>query len=113
VESPDGKFLYYSRNRKLWSIRREGGDERIIVEALNELAPFSVVQEGVYFVQASNPATAGSISFLNLAQNRITKIADMQRPAFRGLAVAPDRRTILFAQVDREESDLMLLESSR
>ena len=39
------------------------------------------------------------------------EILNIEKPAFVGMAVSPDGRRLLFSQLDREESDLMLVDN--
>jgi hypothetical protein len=54
-----------------------------------------------------------AIQLLRFADGRIETIMILPKPIWFGLGVAPDERSILYAQVDREESTLMLVEHFR
>ncbi len=119
-ESADGAFLYYSKasrtGRSLWRIplvSGAGGGEEQILESIHESGAFAVVDRGVYFVQKSHPTGGASIQFLDFAGGKTRTIIASDRPIVTGLTVSPDGRTILYTQVDREDSDLMLLENFR
>jgi WD40 repeat protein len=93
-ESPDGKWLYYSKDffgSSLWKVPVEGGEE------------------GVFF----NSAGGTSIQFFNFVTERTTLIAKSEKPAANGLTISPDRQWILFVQADQFGSDLMLVENFR
>jgi hypothetical protein len=57
-----------------------------------------------------------TIEFFSFATGRRKQLAVMEKAAslwMPGLAVSPDQRSILYAQVDRDESDINLVENFR
>jgi hypothetical protein len=50
---------------------------------------------------------------LKFATGAIELIASIEKPVSSGLAVSPDRRWILYSQVEQAGSDLMLVEHFR
>jgi hypothetical protein len=55
------------------------------------------------------------IQFFNFATKKIDLIAPTSKPVsgYGGFSVSPDRRHIIFAQIDQNESDIMLVENFR
>lgn len=116
VESADGKFVYYSKNenaRGLWKIPVEGGEETLVLEAL-ELGfwgCWDLAGGGIYF-GTSRP----SIDFLSFATGRVKQVARLEAQ-FRlwtpGLSLSPDGRSILYTQFERPNSDITLVENFR
>jgi Tol biopolymer transport system component len=113
-ESEDRRLLFYSKTTRdgmsLWQIPVDGGDERQVIESLRDWSSFSVAKDGIYFFPRGNPATGGPLQFLDLTTGRVRTVAEVTRPVFVGLTVSPGGDAILYSQVDREESDLMLVE---
>ena len=116
-ESSDRKFIYYAKGRYgtgLWKIPTEGGDETQVLDSLVGLQDFVVVEAGIYFIPTpAAGAASSSINFLSFASGKIRPVATTGRPAMYGLTVSPDGRWILYAQLDHDVSELMLVENFR
>ena len=121
-ESVDGKFVYYTKENRpttgLWKISVEGGEESQVLESV-DLRNFALVEQGIYFIPAPNPDDPDggySIQFFDFALGKVKTVARLPTPRdqmWGGLAVSPDERTILYAQIDDVGSDLMLIEGFR
>jgi Tol biopolymer transport system component len=116
LESPDGKFLYYTKAlfvTSLWKIPVEGGQTAKILDGLLSYISLAIVDGGVYFVPVQKPT---SIQFLSFATNQIRSVANFQKPievagSGGGVSVSPDGRWILCSQFDQAGSELMLVEN--
>ena len=79
----------------------------------------SVVEQGIYFIpglNADDPDGGYSLQFFDFALGKVKTVAPLPTPRGQmgwGLAVSPDERTILYAQIDDRSSDLMLIEGFR
>jgi len=122
IESPDGKFIYFITDKDTangYSLRRvptQGGEAQQVLMlhgSIVDLAGYAVVGKGVYFIARRDPKSGYSIQFLNTTTGKIQRIASLERPPGAGLTVSPDRRWILYAQLDQAGSDLMLVENFR
>ena len=118
-ESADGRFLYYSKSlgrpTSLWRVPVGGGEETLVLESLSNYHSFTVVLEGIYFIPAVEPGANPSIRFLHFETGRITTVKDLDRPVptWGNLSASPNGRHLLYTQIDREGSDLMLVENFR
>jgi Tol biopolymer transport system component len=121
-ESSDGK-LYYLKQRNLseiWSIPPGGGAETPVLTdpaALTDFGWWQPFDDGIYFVSRvpkSSPEE-DRIQFFSFATKKIELIAptSKQVSGFGGFSVSPDRRHIIYAQVDQNENDIMLVENFR
>ena len=118
LESPDGKFIYYAKNRDLpgplWRVPIKGGEESPVPGFANAVpwGQWAVLDKGIYFITAETRAT---IEFFNFATRQITQIATPEKKVFGGpsLSVSADGGWILYVQIDRNDSDLMLVENFR
>ena len=120
-ESLDGKWLYYSRQTPtgmaLWKAPSEGGDGSEVLGSLHGGRSFFVVEDGIYFIPRSEAGTQASIRFLSFSNGEITQVAAIGKQAGQagGLTAFPfsrgQARTILYGQMDRSGSDLMLIEN--
>ncbi len=119
LESPDGQFVYYAKFTEpgIWRVPVEGGEETLVLDLLQPglWGYWAVVEEGIYFLNAeAKPRPA--IEFFRFATRRATRVfVPEKEPWFGnpGLALSPDGRWILYAQVDQETSDIMLVENFR
>jgi dipeptidyl aminopeptidase/acylaminoacyl peptidase len=117
-ESPDGRFLYYAKGLTvpgLWRIPTGGGEEIKLLGSLEAgyWGYWAVVENGVYYLDTT---TKPGIAFFDITTHRITRVFDLEnRPAREdpGLAVSPDKRTILYTQLDSSNSDILLVENFR
>ncbi len=116
VESPDGKFIYSISVEHpvegfvLVRTPKDGGPSQQVLDSLLYGQNYAVVDDGIYFIPRQDPRSGYSIQFLNTATGKSQKVASIEKPIGVGLAVSPDRRKILYAQVDQGGSDLMLVE---
>jgi hypothetical protein len=95
----------------------EGGQTIKVLEGLSTSLNLAIVDSGLYFVPEASSGSGSSIQFLNFATNRISPVADFEKPlsvgAGGGLAVSPNGRWILYTQADQAGSELMLVENFR
>lgn len=73
-----------------------------------------MAEQGIFFATATS---AGALlEFYNFANKQISEIARLSRGVERylpGLAVSPDGRSLLYCQMDRSGSDIMMVENFR
>jgi dipeptidyl aminopeptidase/acylaminoacyl peptidase len=112
-ESPDGRFIYYTKSEEgtegLWKMPVEGGEEIQILDRVIALRGFAVTDLGIYFLTKSNAEL--SIQFFSFATKKTETIAKVERPDLGSLTVSPDGKSILYAQLDQVGGDLMLVEN--
>ena len=83
LESPDGKFLYYTKNLRatsVWRVHMGGGQAAKVLEGLSTYLNLAIVDKGIYFVPLTEAASASSIQFLDLQTHQIRRIASFERP---------------------------------
>jgi Tol biopolymer transport system component/DNA-binding winged helix-turn-helix (wHTH) protein len=119
-ESTDGKYFYYARGRDapgIWRIAVQGGAETPVVDrhGAGFWRSWAVTDAGIYFASAEMPARP-MLEFFDFAVGDTTRVAVLERPISArvwGLAVSPDRRWILYTQIDQSSSDIMLMQDFR
>ena len=117
-ESPDGRFLYYAKGLGvpgLWRIPTNGGEEMEVLSSLEAgyWGYWAVVENGIYYLDTK--AKPG-INFFDLATHGISRVFDLENgPAWGvpGLAISPNKKTILYAQLNALTSDVILVENFR
>jgi Tol biopolymer transport system component len=110
-ESPDGKLLYYTNPQGLWSLPLSGGDPKLVVPGAESFG-YALAGHSIYY-GLQNPQR---ILVLRLDTGRKFEYVRFPKGSIgfdlgTAFTVSADERTILFAQTDRQESDLMLVES--
>ena len=110
-ESPDRKQLYFSKAGGLWKMPVEGGQESQVVESLSYPFNFVVVDQGIYFI--SGKTLKLSLEFFDLATRLTEPLVQTDKRGQFGLTISPDKQSILYSQLDRFGTDLMLVENFR
>ena len=115
--SQDGKFLYYLKglaDSDVWRMPTDGAQGTRVLEGLSDYRNLAVVENGLMFVPTRNTS---SLEFLNFVTGKITLLAKLDRPIalgpLSGLALSPDRRSILYTEMEQAGSELMLVEKFR
>ena len=114
AESYDGEFVYYSRSQAdptLWRIAVSGGAEQSVTDAPKPFgcSHWAMGATGLYIIDPS-----GDLIFYDFAQHQTVKI--LHHPGLLtdwSLAVSPDGKEVVWAQVDSRTADLMLVENFR
>jgi hypothetical protein len=116
-ESPDGQFVYYTKLGRpgVYRIPVEGGEEvQVFQEGLQGCWTISRRGAGLYVLKAS---TTPSVEFYDFATQRLTLIGEIPKARIftvaNALAVSPDDLWILYVQLDRDDSDIVLVENFR
>ena len=116
-ESPDGRWLYYSRwslGIDLWKAPVAGGAETRVLKGLNNFFDYVPTSQGVYFIRAG-PANTGAdaaLAYLDFATGN-TNLALRKMRSYSGLTISPDGRSLLYTQEDAFGADLILVDNFR
>jgi Tol biopolymer transport system component/tRNA A-37 threonylcarbamoyl transferase component Bud32 len=119
-ESPDGKFLYYTKQwdyrgpssvNELWRMPVDGGDETLVVAGIKSYRNVVVGRRGVYY--ARSESGHDSIRVHDLATGRSRLLFELSAPIASGLSLSPDERYLIYSQTDDEGSELMLADNFR
>jgi len=117
-ESADGRFLFYGQQSGtggIWRIPSAGGEETLVLpEGVS--GRWAVVGDSIYYMEFATPERPARISVLRMATGQKTEVFRFPanarlRTGGTALTVSPDERSILYVHVDRDESDLMLVEN--
>jgi len=112
-ESADGRTIYYSKQSwgdhiSLWRMPAGGGQERLIVKLVH-MRNFDVAYHGLYFVTgAARPPFA--LRFLDFGTESVTDLFTLPQQLYSTISVSPDEKWLIYATVDQDGSDLMLVE---
>jgi Tol biopolymer transport system component len=119
-ESPDGGLFYYIKGRGeygIYSVPSDGGEEKLVPELSRAgyWRSWAVVKEGICFI-AKEDAPQQTIRFFSFATRRITPLVTVaHEPLWHesGLALSPDGRRLLFAQLEHLSDEIILMENFR
>jgi Tol biopolymer transport system component len=119
LESPDGKLLFYAKERGrpgIWSVPVGGGPEVPVLEAARHNA-WAVAENGIYYIDYDHAdASTVPVNRFDLATGKTVNVAKLPAPVARNvpaLAVRRDGRWLAWvASVDRG-SGLMLVRDFR
>ena len=120
LESPDGKWLYFSHQdeavHRLMRMPIGGGEPEPVATDVNPWS-FAVTERGVYFIRrdARSKESAYSIVFLDPSTDEESMVAELPAGVqpFVALSVSPDDRHLLYDRIDQAGADLMLGENFR
>lgn len=91
-----------------------GGEEQSVDKNLNGLlwCMWKLTGRGIYFIKPDS-GQKGHIYFYGLSTRQTIQIATTEKTiyAYSGIDVSPDGGSLLCTQVDRIESDIMLIEN--
>jgi Tol biopolymer transport system component len=114
-ESPDRRFLYYSKwgEPGVWRMPLEGGQETRVLEHTGDW-DWTLVPDGIYFLDY-NFIPYRRIEFFDFATRSTTPIFAVKKPVplFGALTLSPDDKSLLFGQNEIDESYLMLVKNFR
>jgi Tol biopolymer transport system component len=114
-ESWDGKTLYYVKavlTQPLFARPLGGGPERQIIGRVVNRA-FYPVEDGIYYIGPGEKLGTYSLQFYDFATGRSRALTAIEESVYLGLAVSPDRKTVLFTTGNPGNADLMLIENFR
>jgi len=107
-EAVDGKDLYYWNEQGLWKVPSSGGRE-VKVKGSYIFAPS---KNGIYYT--SNPESRLStfeLHFLDFRTQRTKMVGVLPGPLGWSIHISPDEHSIIYGKMDREGSELMLIEN--
>lgn len=117
LESLDGLKLFFAklgagRRAGLWNKPASGGPEVLVLPSIFG-GRWAVAESGVYFVLPDTSSAPVPLLFFTFGTRRVSEIGRIRQAMGEGLSVSPDEHWIIWAQVDRSESDLVMLENFR
>jgi hypothetical protein len=116
-ESYDGKSVYYARYDQagVWTVPVEGGEETLVLDQLQAglWGYWAVASDGIYFAEMPAPAKGGErarmrIRFFSFDSRAFSTVAELEGHPVEwdpGLAVSPNRQTILYARLREPEPE--------
>jgi len=118
-ESWDGKTLYYLKTGSilggpLFARSMDGGPEDVIVSDRVVARAFFPAQDGIYYIASQKKGSGLHVlKHHDPSTGRCEVLRTMKENLGLGLAVSPDRKTVLFTAGPKFGADLMLIENFR
>ena len=126
IESPDGAYLYYAKDRSLasplWRVAVKGGEEVQILGPIAQGRNFAVTKDGIYYISEDGAVAYGdswfakrshAVRFLDFKTGASRKLATLRQQVSFGLAVSPDGRHLLYAAIGQVRSELRMVDGIR
>lgn len=91
-----------------------GGEETKVLDRPGSLYNWALTRTGIYFLdKTADPR--GTIEFFEFATRKTTPVFNLEKPAsaFGGFALSPDGKSLLYSQLEVEDSSIMLVKSFR
>jgi Tol biopolymer transport system component/DNA-binding winged helix-turn-helix (wHTH) protein len=112
VETFDSKSLYYispEAPAQLWTTSVNGGDE---IQVLPEIVGFSAIamaREGLFYL-SKRTASEAQLALFRFRDRTSRALASINFNVHPVLSGSPDGRSVLYSQMDRQDTDLMVLD---
>lgn len=116
VESPDSRFLYYSKYEQggVWRRPLQGGEETEVISELGcgDWPNWVVTANGIYFLKGDK-TRYGSLEFLEFATGKTLPIYTLPHYTGWGLSISSNGKSIVYVQDEFAESSIMLVKNFR
>jgi serine/threonine protein kinase/Tol biopolymer transport system component len=115
LESPDGQYVYFARNRRLLRVRTDGSDPQEVPGMPNlRVTPDTWVptRTGIYFI--ADVSHQAEVDFLDFNSQKVRKVFTLEKslPGWSGaVSLSSDGKWLLYPQLDGNSSDLMMIEN--
>jgi Tol biopolymer transport system component len=116
LPSPDGTLAYFIKWDRggIFSIPVNGGQDRMVpgLEHANKSRSWGVLKQGIYFI-SHDPGERYSVRFYSFASGQVTPLVDLDGEPFWNapvLSLSPDGRSLLYARLDHDVNDIMLID---
>ena len=115
VETFDRKSIYYTSPdmpSAVWRTTVNGGDEAAVIQNVSGYSTIAMAPDGLYYLSGMT-ATGAQLDFYRLADGAIRPLASIDRPVHRFLSSSANGRAVVYTKIDREDSDVMLVDPFR
>lgn len=122
-ESPDGRWLYYAAYPAggLYRTPLSGGAEEQILSNILDTESYAVAPNGIFYLARAPgaherryslgvPFARADLHFLNTETGQDERLLHFPRPLYGGLSLAPDGRSLAYAEMERDTQELVLIE---
>jgi Tol biopolymer transport system component len=123
IESPDGRYLYFAKNREsggLWrcALGRSGIEaEESVLPSIKNYGWWTVGPDGIYFLEREDerPNAKVHLKLLGIPSHQILDLKILPypilNPCFAALTIAPDKQHVIVEQNENWNSNIVLIEN--
>jgi dipeptidyl aminopeptidase/acylaminoacyl peptidase len=117
TESLDRRFLYYAKfdENGIWRMPLEGGEETRVFDQAGggRWSSWALAQNGIYFLGHFHDPARETVQFFDFTTHNITSIWTLEKAGSGswGLALSADGRSIIYPQIEFEQSNVMLVKN--
>lgn len=111
IESADGKTVLYTSTDQPAKVRRvpvDGGEEVEVIDQAAGYSGIALARDGLCYL-SSLTSTGAKLRYYNLATGASRLIATIDHPLHHYLSSPPDGRSVVYTEMDQEDSDLMIV----
>ncbi len=116
VPSPDGQTLYYMKQpgsfSSLWKVPAGGGEELLVMNNVVDRS-FALTNERLYYASREADKLYPELRYLDLSSNRTVLLLRLSGSLAAGIAIEAGGTDVFYKQVDRQGSNLMLVNQFR
>ena len=115
VETFDGESIYYTSPdlpSSVWRTSVNGGDEAAVIQTVSGYSTIAMAPDGLYYI-SSMTSIGAQLDFYRFADGAIRPLASIDRPVHRFLSSSANGRAVVYTKIDREDSDVMLVDPFR
>ncbi len=113
VESPDGRFVYFTPKRgygiPLKRVPTRGGEEETVVEAVFQGVAFAVTDETVYYATPPDANGAATLRSRDLKTGQDRDLITLRAARWVDMTCSPDGKTLLVTQSENN-ADIVMVE---
>ena len=116
--SPDGKFVYYARDRRVpgvWKVPVDGGPETLVTDK-PYFGYWDVTRTGIYHLDVLGKEAEHAILLYEFATGKTHRVGAVKKPTDRelpGFSVSRDGRFAYVLQIESMEGDIYLMDGFR
>jgi sugar lactone lactonase YvrE len=107
----DGEWMYFATPKGVFRAPVEGGKEELALSPAPPGMKWAVARDGLYFL--SEESGRVEIRFKRFNERDSTLVGVIETPLYPFLEVSADGKSLLVTQIDRQGSDLMIINDFR
>jgi Tol biopolymer transport system component/DNA-binding winged helix-turn-helix (wHTH) protein len=117
MESPDGRWLYYTRVDRagLWRQRSAGGAEELVTSDLapEDAAGWGVSAAGVYWTARPRADGPAVVRLLPAGGGPLRDVGELTDQAWPGVSLSPNGRALVYSRLEHRDSNLVAAVAGR
>jgi hypothetical protein len=116
MESPDGKWLYFTViGGTLRRMPVGGGEETDYAHDLGiptalDVSPFFVSRSGLYYLGMSADGRSAFVRFIGHFGGKSRIVGRIPRTPSAGLSISSDKRFLLYSQYDQSSAEILVVD---